>query len=329
MVTILIKSFNRPHYLDRCLKSILDHVKGDFEIKIIDDGTPQKYVEKIQEKFPHATFIYTRDHAEKSAQISSHETIRRSIPSKDWYNAVTNSTDYILVIEDDVWFTASIDFNEVINEMKQFEISLVKLGWNGIQNAAEAKSISKILKNEKPKFFTLNKNFMDILFADKFRIYSILKKLNVIDRNEFFKYYHFISITSGIHKKEYWLKTWENLEEKINEKLQIKNAIAYYKTNKTENFIAKFHQEIIKTTFKSSSTNSGHNYGVDLDINYLNSLLNEAWYHDEFDSMQNYPEDFSTEYFEQFFDEKLNKKEFRKWIEKFQEQYRNLGAQVD
>ena len=37
---IIIKSFNRPYYLDRCILSILKNVKGDFKIKIVDDGTP-------------------------------------------------------------------------------------------------------------------------------------------------------------------------------------------------------------------------------------------------------------------------------------------------
>lgn len=329
MITILIKSFNRPHYLDRCLQSISDNVRGRYAIKIIDDGTPEKYLKKIQEKFTGIEFLYTEKYLEKSGQISSHQPPTHSIPSKDWYNAVEQSTDYILIIEDDVWFTCPVDLDETEKQMIQHHIYLLKLGWNGIKTGSRSQKISNILVKENPGIFTLNKKITDILFADKFRLYSLLKKMRVIDKNEFVKYYHFISITSGIHKKEYWLKTWENLAGKINEKQQIKNAIAYYKKNKTDNFIAKFHQEIIKTTFKSSATNSGHNYGADLDVNYLNHILNEAWYNGRFDPMQNYPNDFSTRYFERFFDEKLNKAEFRKWIEKFKEQYTNLGAQVD
>jgi hypothetical protein len=57
--------------------------------------------------------------------------------------------------------------------------------------------------------------------------------------------------------------------------------------------------------------------------------MNEAWLNDKFDAMQNFPNDFSIEYFESFFDEKINKEEFRNWVKKFKEQYRNLGVQVD
>ncbi|MFV0181058.1 glycosyltransferase [Empedobacter falsenii] len=51
MTTIIIKSFNRPHYLDRCLHSIYLHVKGSFEVKVLDDGTPPLYLEKIATKY--------------------------------------------------------------------------------------------------------------------------------------------------------------------------------------------------------------------------------------------------------------------------------------
>ena len=49
---ILIKSFYRPYLLERCLKSIYEKVKNaeDLEIIILDDGTPQKYLDKIKLK---------------------------------------------------------------------------------------------------------------------------------------------------------------------------------------------------------------------------------------------------------------------------------------
>lgn len=38
---ILIKSFNRAFYLDRCLQSIENFVEGDYTVKILDDA-PKK-----------------------------------------------------------------------------------------------------------------------------------------------------------------------------------------------------------------------------------------------------------------------------------------------
>ena len=50
MVNIFIKSFNRPYYLDRCLQSIENFVEGDFWVKVLDDGTPEKYLKKIKNR---------------------------------------------------------------------------------------------------------------------------------------------------------------------------------------------------------------------------------------------------------------------------------------
>ena len=48
-MNILIKSYYRPYLLDRCLQSIYEKVNdaNNIEIIILDDGTPQKYLDKI------------------------------------------------------------------------------------------------------------------------------------------------------------------------------------------------------------------------------------------------------------------------------------------
>lgn len=334
MVTILIKSFNRPHYLDRCLTSIQKNVSGKFHIKIIDDGTPEKYLELIQKKHSGVEIIQTEKYTEKSLQIQNQDKVSGIIPSRDWYEAVKNSTEYVLVIEDDVWFTAPINIEEVCNEMENMQIFLLKLGWNSM--SLDSKKLVKIHESflrRKVKLFSLNSTIIDWLFADKFRVYTILKKLKMISPSEFYKYYLFISISSGIHRKEYWLKTWENLNSSVNEKQQIKNAIGFYKKNKSKNFIAYFKDEIIKTTYKSSATNTFHKYGFQLDVFVINHILNEAWLEGEFDAMENYPKDFSDQYIQSFL-EKANHpdaqySEWKKWADKFKEQYRNLGAEIE
>lgn len=334
MVTILIKSFNRPHYLDRCLISIQKNVSGKFHIKIIDDGTPEKYLELIQKKHSGIEIIQTERYTEKSLQIQNQDKVSGIIPSRDWYEAVENSAEYVLVIEDDVWFTDPININELSDEMENMQIFLLKLGWNSMPlNSQQLEKIHDSFLRRKVNLFSLNSTIIDWLFADKFRVYTILKKLKMISPSEFYKYYLFISISSGIHRKEYWLKTWENLDSSVNEKQQIKNAINFYKKNKTLNFIAHYKKELIKTTYKSSATNSFHEYGFQFDVFKFNQILNEAWFDDKLDPMENYPKDFSDEYIQSFL-EKANHpdaqySEWKKWADKFKEQYRNLGAEIE
>ena len=47
---ILIKSFNRAFYLDRCLQTIENFVDGKYTVKILDDGTPERIHMQIQEE---------------------------------------------------------------------------------------------------------------------------------------------------------------------------------------------------------------------------------------------------------------------------------------
>ncbi len=54
---IIIKSFNRLYYLDRCLKSIYKFISGSFKITILDDGTPPIYLNKIQHLYPEVSII--------------------------------------------------------------------------------------------------------------------------------------------------------------------------------------------------------------------------------------------------------------------------------
>ena len=85
----------------------------------------------------------------------------------------------------------------------------------------------------------------------------------------------------------------------------------------------------MKTTFQSSATNSYHKYGYNFDVNLFNYFINEAWFKDDFDSLENFPNDFSLDYFEEFIHDNISIEEFRKWVAHFKNQYQNLGADVN
>lgn len=336
---ILIKSFNRPYYLDRCLKSIEKMVSGNVKIKILDDGTPPKYLEKIQAKYPHANLIKSDLYAQKVQAIEDNLATGKEIngfqiPTDLWYQQVNSSSPYVLVTEDDVWFTHEVNLDELTSNMKQHAIELLKLGWLG--NFQDDRFLHVKPLNDKihaampTKIFTSGETVMDFYMYNRFKFFSLLCRLGLANNNSKKKYWNLNSILMGLYKKEYWLHIWKDAKGKVDEKQQLKNAAVYFHHNKkNKNFAARTSTELMKTTFQSSATNSYHRYGFDFDVNYFNHLINEAWYRDEFDTMQNFPSDFDLNYFEGFLDEHINKQEFRSWVEKFKNQYRNLGAQVD
>ncbi|HEY4539830.1 MAG TPA: glycosyltransferase [Faecalibacter sp.] len=341
MTTIIIKSFNRPFYLDRCLKSLSLYIKGEYEIIILDDGTPKKYLEKIIQLYPNIILKKSNQFEEKNRSIEDNIKTGKpidgfSIPTDLWYNAIRNSSDYVLVIEDDVWLTDYTNLNEIVEMMKTRNIVLTKLGWLGNfrdDQFCDIKPLSETLHQLSPKnMFTSNKFIMDLFMYNKLKFFSILYKLGVVDNLTKRKYWAINSILMGLYKKEYWLSIWEDAKGRVDEKQQLRNAAAYYHKNREIKF-ARTSKELLKTTFKSSATGSYHKEVNQFDVNRMNYILNEAWLIGEFDSMENYPKDFSDDYIKSFLEISNHPyaqyNEWFKWANKFRDQYRKNGAEVD
>ena len=336
---IIIKSFNRPFYLDRCINSINQNVSGNFKIKILDDGTPEQYLDKIKKLHPTVEILRSENYPKKIKAIEENLTSGKTvngfeIPTRFWYDNVKNASDYVIVTEDDVWFTQPINVDELSQEAKNLNINLIKLGWLGNEKDMDdliINSISKNLESAQPKDLLLfSKKLMQAFFYNQYKFYTILYKLGKVNHFTQLKYWALNSILMGFYKKEYWLEIWKDMDGKVDEKRQLINASLFYKKNKNNpNFISKLKLEAMKTTFQSSATNSYHEYGFDFDVNRFNHLINEAWLKDEFDSMENFPKDFSIEYFKRFISEKINFTEFQKWADQFRKQYENMGCKTE
>lgn len=338
MTDLLIKSFNRPFYLDRCLFSIFKYVTGEFKVSVLDDGTPSEYLEKIMQKYPAVKILTSDNYSRKTEAISENlktgkEIDGFDIPTDFWIKAAKNATDYFIMTEDDVWFTENINIDELVAEMKNFDIKLLKLGWLGNYNDDKYLDISEVSENIDrmipQKLFLKNKKVMEAFFLNKFKFYTLLYKLKVVNNETPQKYWALNSILMGLYKKEYWLEIWKDMNGKVDEKRQLINASVYYKKQQENpNFVGRLKNEAMKTTFQSSATNSYHNYGYNFDVNSFNHQINEAWLNSNFDALQNFPNDYNLDYFETFLENKINLEEFRKWVMHFKNQYRNLGADV-
>lgn len=340
MTDIFIKSFNRPHYLDRCIFSIFKNVKGDFRITVLDDGTPEKYLQKLKEKYPNVIFKLSSQAEQKRKAIE--ENLKNGtpingflIPTDLWKNAVEKSEKYVLVTEDDVWFTKEINLDVIVQEMEEKQIPLVKLGWLGMKNDEQFCNVQKLSENltaiTPKKLFTSGKTVMDWFMYNKYKFFTILYKLGMVDNHTKEKYWSINSILMGLYDKNYWLAIWADAAGKVDEKQQLRNAAAWYHQNKKSVF-ARTHQEVMKTTFQSSATGSYHEYENQFDVNFFNYILNEAWLNGDFDALQNFPKDFSEDYIKDFLIEADSPnsrfEDWLIWAGKFKEQYRNLGAEI-
>lgn len=339
MTDIFIKSFNRAFYLDRCIASIYQNVTGNFKIKILDDGTPKKYLDKIREKYPEAEIYLSESYDNKTKAIAENLISGKpingfEIPTKFWYDNVEKASKYVIVTEDDVWFTQAVNTDELASESEKLNIHLLKLGWLGNvqeRNDLNLKSISKNIESAQPKnLMLMQEKLMEAFFYNRYKFFSLLYKFGKVDNKTQVKYWALNSILMGFFRKDYWLEIWKKMDGKVDEKRQLINAsLVYRKHRNNPNFISRLKTEAMKTTFQSSAANSYHEYGFDFDVNLFNHLMNEAWLNGTLDSMQNYPKDFSLDYFKTFLDGKTNLEEYEKWVLQFRKQYENTGCDTN
>ena len=339
MTDIFIKSFNRPFYLERCIYSIYKHVSGSFRIKVLDDGTPRKYLNKIQEKYPEIEILLSENHDRKTKAIEENLRLGTAIngfeiPTRFWFENVKTASKYVIVTEDDVWCTNAIDVDELQRQAQQFNINLIKLGWLGNKKDIEKlilKPISAEVESATPKDLLLfPRRLMRSFFYNQYKFFTILYKLRKVDNSTIRRYWALNSILMGFFNKDYWLSIWTGMDGQVDEKKQLLNASVYYKKNKDNpNFISKLKQESMKTTFQSSATNSYHEYGFAFDVNLFNHIINEAWLNGDFDAKENLPKDFSMDYYEKFVSNKIDISEFRKWVVQFRKQYENIGCKTE
>lgn len=322
-VDIIIKSFNRAFYLDKVLFSIEKFVSGYDNIFILDDGTPDIYLSRIEEKYPFIKIIRSENHSQKSEKIISGQDIDGyKIPSKLWIDSVKNATEYVLVIEDDVWFTDSINLSEISAEMISNQVHLAKIGWQsneGFLYNFEQNQISKnLIAQSTKKLFTANRFLMKYVLNNRFKVFSLLCRLGLTNNQTINEYYNFVSILMGLYRKDFWLYTWQDSLGRVNERDLLKNSTAWYnKYKKNKSLLTRTSKEYLKTTYISSATNSYHRYKINFDVLKFNIKLNELWLNNKVDITENFPEDYSRSYLSSFLENDEEKQLFYQWSDKF------------
>ena len=336
---ILIKSFNRPYYLDRCIQSIiLNSQNSEYKIVVLDDGTPQKYLNKLLDKFPEIKILKSDLYDEKSNAIAKDTTtINSKIPIDLWVNSAKNASNYFLLIEDDFWFTASFNLKKFRLNLEADKIKMLKLCWLGNSKLLPENSTShnKLYSIYSPNLYTENPHLFHIIFRiDHFKIRKILTFFKIYNKERFFNYYTIYATSGAIFKKKYFLNLWKNHKNSADEGLQIFNAVKFiFKKKKSSNFGFSIY-ELMKTGFLSSASNENKAFkNISIDMYAFNKIINEAWFNMDFDPMENYPNDLNFDKIETLLIKNSNPlaqvSEWKKWVQAFKNQYIAFGCKID
>ncbi len=336
---ILIKSFNRPYYLDRCIQSIvLNSQNSEYKIVVLDDGTPQKYLDKLIEKYPKIYILKSELYDEKSNAIANNiRNINSKIPIELWIKSAKIASNYFLLIEDDFWFTKSFNLKKFSLNLEADKIKMLKLCWLGnpkliTENTNSHNNLYSIyspnLYTEKPYLFNL------IFRIDRFKIRKILTFLKFYSEERFINYYTIYATSGAIFKKKYFLNLWKNHIDLVDEGLQLFNAVKLINKKKKSAVFGFSNSELLKTGFLSSASNKNKNFkNISIDMFAFNKIINEAWFNNDFDAMENYPNDLNAEKMEELLINTNNPlaqvSEWEKWVQAFKNQYISFGCKID
>jgi glycosyltransferase involved in cell wall biosynthesis len=331
---ILIKSFNRPYYLDRCLTSIYQYVQGDFVIKILDDGTAQKYLDKVKDKFPEVEILYSDNYAVKSAAVERHldgesKYNNFTIPSEFWYRTVADSSDVFILIEDDIWFTGDVNVESIEKDINENNMVMLRLSWQGNGSLVAGDKVT--IGNKIEKIIPKIPFFDELIFTNKFKLRSVLYRLGFL--NSIMKYqikfYVLYAVAAAAFRKDYWLYLWKDALQVVHEETQLKKAAYWYNTHKSA--YGKLLNEAAETSYISSTYNAFRE--IDFDMIKFNHIINELWFNEDFDSMENFPKDFSMGYIRDLLNKTIEGKHmvpaWIKWVDRFKDSYRKVGCRVE
>jgi glycosyltransferase involved in cell wall biosynthesis len=334
---IIVKSFNRPYYLERCLQSIYQFARGNFRIRVLDDGTPPEYLVRIAELFPEVAVFTSPLYDAKVAALRAHvagESIfdQRTIPTGLWLEHIAAGSEIFLLLEDDIWLTEVLLLDDIQHDMITQQLDMVKISWLGNKAVITGKKV--LLGEQLEEIIPHIPLASDLLILNKFKVRSTLKKLGLLRfmRNDFqlqLPVYTLYGVASAFFTKKYWLYLWDGEQSRVDEVQQLQKAGQWYKQHQGR--YAKSRIELTKTSFITSTTNMYK--GIELDIFVFNYYLNKAWLSGKLDSMQNFPKDFSQEYLGSILtasrDTRVNVVEWTKWIQKFKAQYLSFGCEVE
>jgi hypothetical protein len=332
---VLIKSFNRPYYLDRCIQSIYENVvDSKLVIKVLDDGTPVKYLEKIQKKFPEIEIIKSEFYFEKSKAIEKNSSaLNTTIPIRLWLNAAHNVTEYFLLLEDDIWFTEKINLEETYEFLEKENIFSLKLFWLNNPKLVHGKTIKtdKHTVIYKPVVFTKNPLLHRIIFRiTRYNNRKIMRFLKLYSDEKALQYYSIYNVAGAVFHKKYFLSLWNQHQNQVDEHLQLRNAVKFWHSNPKMQF-ARTEEEVLATGFSSSATNKNYETGQ-FDIFTFNKILNEAWFEDRLLSVTDFSNDLSKREIEAILlennDPKAEVSDWNKWTTSFKKQFQDIGCNI-
>lgn len=291
---IVIKSSNRIYMLDHALRSVYKFAGQTVDRVIIsDDGTPDRYLNEIALRYPNLILVKSGRVIDESVHGGAGQSVNLARAIKCWREAVEQvRTDYFLLLEEDFWLTAPADLAVIADIMKR-EKTVFLSAMPGNIHFEELPDVDytqcdTTFRIGRPTF--LNQSLANIGFQYiqlsqfsqykmRFLAWRLARRLWLHPKNQWIKNYQVYGVAGAIFERRWWLDLWDDDQAEIDEGLQIDRALKSLLAN-PELTVGYIDSQMLKTTVRSSSTESTLEGRPRFAVSMMNKTLNEAWLYD-------------------------------------------------
>lgn len=292
-MNVYIKSFNRPFYLDRCIRTIKFNVKNYDKIVVLDDGTLSKYMVRLADIHPDVEFRSSGadDGKYNLLREEKFELIRHRYPlaSDFWVTELsTDKNEYFFLMEDDAWVCRRLDLHQIVLQLAQNSAVIYKCWWGDETNHYhDVDRTLRAANGQTIDFFRLSVSQLSDIYGAWI-------------------------VAFAIFRKDYWLNNFSGLTRMADEQTQLCNAYDFISHNPLVKF-AKSHQRVVYQGWAVPGRSTPEYYDKGLRQHLYMDSLNEAWHTGILDVSENYPFDFSDEYVELQFSQHLTQAQIDIW----------------
>jgi hypothetical protein len=269
MINIYIKSFNRPFYLDRCIRSIKQNLRGYERIIVLDDGTLQTYLKMISELHPDVEIRSSGADDGKMLLLRAEKflDIAKRYPSAPqfWVREIGKDPyPYCVVLEDDVWMARYVNLPTLVENLEANQSIVCKFWWGVLDHRVTA-------RYEAPGCPPIE--YFEPLYGSFKQASSIW------------------IVAFAVFRRDYWLHCVSTARRLADERSQLTAACEFAVANPYTRF-AKTAQRCIYQGWVIPARSTPEYYDRGLRQHLYMDAINEAWAAGRLDPDDGYPYDF-------------------------------------
>jgi hypothetical protein len=299
---VFVTSFNRAYGLDRVLCSLERFAHGAGRTVVLDDGTPEPYLDEIARRHPNVVIERSDLYERKATALASGSPvpsdIARVIPVPLWRRNVERASDQFLLIEDDMWLVRDVDLAQIAEGMRTLDFATVKFSLFGNDDVlwgprtsypdyGMMEAVPEFLRRSRASELYLRWFRLECKVAywrasmsrPRHAIFELATRLGIVDRKLEPQYLRTLYYVAGCaFSRSFWLSCWDESQKLVWEFTQIDAALDYAVLHPEVRFGA-LTQDAYQWSHSTSATNRWPELGCDM--NAFNRAMNEAWLNGE------------------------------------------------